>query len=240
MPDVLDEPGRFGARSFATRLGNLTNAVRAAGPPLLFGVRLWASVCLALYVAFWLELDNPYWAGTTAAIVCQPSVGASLRKGWFRMIGTVGRRGDDRGADRVLSPRSPWFPREPRPVGCCMRARGDAAAQLRGICGSAGRLHGGDHRKRRTRCGRGCQWRCVHRSPSSAPAKSASASSAPESSSPEPISVARVAGWRPGLRRFRPKSPAGSPPRSRWSARSCRKCARFGATSSGASSRSTP
>jgi uncharacterized membrane protein YccC len=89
MPDVLDEPDWFGARSFATRLGNLTNAVRAAVPALLFGIRLWASVCLALYVAFWLELDNPYWAGTTAAIVCQPSVGASLRKGWFRMIGTV-------------------------------------------------------------------------------------------------------------------------------------------------------
>ena len=28
----------------------------------------WASVCLALYIAFWLELDNPYWAGTSAAI----------------------------------------------------------------------------------------------------------------------------------------------------------------------------
>ena len=61
----------------------------AAVPPLLFGLRLWASVCLALYVAFWLELDNAYWAGTTAAIVCQPHLGASLRKGWFRMIGTV-------------------------------------------------------------------------------------------------------------------------------------------------------
>jgi uncharacterized membrane protein YccC len=67
----------------------LTGALRAAGPPLLFGLRLWASVCLALYVAFWLELDNAYWAGTTAAIVCQPQLGASLRKGWFRMIGTV-------------------------------------------------------------------------------------------------------------------------------------------------------
>jgi uncharacterized membrane protein YccC len=64
-------------------------AVRAAGPPLLFGIRLWASVCLALHVAFWLQLDNAYWAGTSAAIVCQPSLGASLRKGWFRMIGTV-------------------------------------------------------------------------------------------------------------------------------------------------------
>src|SRR5246500_166891 len=60
-----------------------------AGPSLLFGLRLWAAVCLALFVAFWLELDNPFWAGTSAAIVCQLQLGASLRKGWFRMIGTV-------------------------------------------------------------------------------------------------------------------------------------------------------
>jgi uncharacterized membrane protein YccC len=78
------------ARGSSDRLGAvLTNAVRAAGPPLLFGLRLWASVCLALYVAFWLELDNAFWAGTTAAIACQPHLGASLRKGWFRLIGTV-------------------------------------------------------------------------------------------------------------------------------------------------------
>jgi uncharacterized membrane protein YccC len=69
--------------------GNLTDALTAAGTPLLFGIRLWASVCLALFIAFWLELDNPFWAGITAAIVCQPQLGASLRKGWFRMIGTV-------------------------------------------------------------------------------------------------------------------------------------------------------
>jgi uncharacterized membrane protein YccC len=50
---------------------------------------LWGSVCLAIYVAFWLQLDNAYWAGTTAALVCQPHLGASLRKGWFRMIGTL-------------------------------------------------------------------------------------------------------------------------------------------------------
>ena len=58
-------------------------------PALLFGLRLWASVCLALYVTFWLELENPFWAGTSAAIVSQPQLGASLRKGWFRMMGTV-------------------------------------------------------------------------------------------------------------------------------------------------------
>src|SRR5689334_14848068 len=63
--------------------------LQAVEPPLLFGLRVWASVCLALYIAFWLELDNAYWAGTTAAIVCQPRLGASLRKGWFRLIGTL-------------------------------------------------------------------------------------------------------------------------------------------------------
>jgi uncharacterized membrane protein YccC len=67
----------------------LANTVHAAGPPLLYGLRLWASVCLALFVAFWLELDNPFWAGTSAAVVCQPQLGASLRKGRFRMMGTV-------------------------------------------------------------------------------------------------------------------------------------------------------
>jgi uncharacterized membrane protein YccC len=67
----------------------LENALRAAGPPLLFGLRLWASVSLALYAAFWLQLDAPYWAAASAAIVCQPQLGASLRKGWFRMIGTL-------------------------------------------------------------------------------------------------------------------------------------------------------
>ena len=38
----------------------LTSAVWSAVPPLLFGLRLWVAVCLALYIAFWLELDNPY------------------------------------------------------------------------------------------------------------------------------------------------------------------------------------
>ena len=58
-------------------------------PKFLFGLRLWAAVCLALYIAFWLELDNAYWAGASAAAVCQPILGASLRKGSFRMIGTI-------------------------------------------------------------------------------------------------------------------------------------------------------
>jgi uncharacterized membrane protein YccC len=52
-------------------------------------LRLAAAVSFALFVAFYLELDNPSWAGTTAAIVSQPIVGSSLQKGVFRMIGTA-------------------------------------------------------------------------------------------------------------------------------------------------------
>src|SRR5262245_22953799 len=90
MAAAIDEPSRIGSRDFPTQVVTaLGLAGRSAGPPLLFGCRLWASVCLALYVAFWLELDNAYWAGTSAAIVSQPHLGASLRKGWFRMIGTL-------------------------------------------------------------------------------------------------------------------------------------------------------
>jgi hypothetical protein len=69
--------------------GRLKQALRASGPTLLYGLRVWASVCLALYVAYRLELDNPFWAGTSAGLVCQPQVGASLRKGWFLMIGST-------------------------------------------------------------------------------------------------------------------------------------------------------
>lgn len=64
-------------------------ALESTIPSILFGLRLWASVCLALYVAYWLQLDNVYWAGSSAAIVCQTRLGASLRKGWFLMVGTI-------------------------------------------------------------------------------------------------------------------------------------------------------
>ena len=89
MTDAAADLGRPDRSAVAGWAATMAKAASAAGPPLLFGVRMWASVCLALYVAFWLQLDNPFWAGTSATIVCQPQLGASLRKGWFRMIGTL-------------------------------------------------------------------------------------------------------------------------------------------------------
>src|SRR3984885_9504962 len=86
MADTFDPTGPIAE---ASAVGRWTSAFAKAIPSLLFALRLWTAVCLALFVAFWLELDNPFWAGTSAAIVCQPQLGASLRKGWFRMVGTV-------------------------------------------------------------------------------------------------------------------------------------------------------
>jgi uncharacterized membrane protein YccC len=68
---------------------SLAEWLRGATPAILFALRLWASVCLTYYVTFALMLSDPTWAVTTAAIVCTPVLGASLRKAFFRMIGTV-------------------------------------------------------------------------------------------------------------------------------------------------------
>jgi len=72
------------------RLGSaVASSINAAVPPLLYGVRLAAAVSLALFIAFYLQLDMPFWAGTTAAIVCQPVVGSAILKGAFRLVGTA-------------------------------------------------------------------------------------------------------------------------------------------------------
>ena len=75
------------ARALAS--GSIKRAMGSAAPPLIFGLRLAASVSIALYIAFLLQLDNAYWAAASAAAVSQPSLGASLRQGWFRMVGTL-------------------------------------------------------------------------------------------------------------------------------------------------------
>jgi hypothetical protein len=89
MADTVDQGAPAPEKVVRRWQAALANAARSAGPPLLFGLRLWTSVCLALCGAFWLELDNASWGCKSAALVCQPLLGASLRRGWFRMIGTL-------------------------------------------------------------------------------------------------------------------------------------------------------
>ena len=53
--------GVFGGGEGAALIvfGNSVGVGRLGSQALLFGLRLWASVSLLLYVAFWLELDWP-------------------------------------------------------------------------------------------------------------------------------------------------------------------------------------
>jgi uncharacterized membrane protein YccC len=88
MSNAVAEQGSTTAKVIP-RLGALPKWIGDVVPPALFALRMWASVCLALYIAFALEVQNPWWAGGSAALVAQPQLGASLRKGWFRMIGTA-------------------------------------------------------------------------------------------------------------------------------------------------------
>ena len=54
-----------------------------------FSLRTWFASMLALYIAFALQLDAPYWAWITVWIVAQPTSGMMLSKSLFRVIGTV-------------------------------------------------------------------------------------------------------------------------------------------------------
>lgn len=58
-------------------------------PAAIFAAKCFGSAMLALYVAFSIGLERPYWAFLTAFIVAQPLAGAVISKALFRLIGTL-------------------------------------------------------------------------------------------------------------------------------------------------------
>ncbi|WP_298214233.1 FUSC family protein [Acidocella sp.] len=56
---------------------------------LIFAFKAFTGAMLALYLSFWLGLDNPYWSMATAYIVANPFVGAMRSKALYRFIGTI-------------------------------------------------------------------------------------------------------------------------------------------------------
>ena len=66
--------------------------VRFAGLPLAnwgFGLRTWLAMMLALYVAFWLQLDSASSAATCVGILALPTRGQAFQKAFYRFVGTV-------------------------------------------------------------------------------------------------------------------------------------------------------
>src|SRR5476649_29772 len=53
-----------------------------------FALRTWLASMLALYIAFALQLESPYWAWLTVWIVAQPTPGMLLSKSLYLVLGT--------------------------------------------------------------------------------------------------------------------------------------------------------
>jgi uncharacterized membrane protein YccC len=58
-------------------------------PRLSFAIRTWLASMLALWLAFFLQLDEPYWAGLTVWILAQPTPGATISRSIYRIAGTI-------------------------------------------------------------------------------------------------------------------------------------------------------
>ncbi|MGR3752751.1 FUSC family protein [Edwardsiella anguillarum] len=54
-----------------------------------YALRNTLAMCLALWIAFALDLDEPYWAFTSAAVVSFPTVGGVIGKSIGRIIGSL-------------------------------------------------------------------------------------------------------------------------------------------------------
>lgn len=61
---------------------------RLGVPAALFSLKCYVAAILALYIAYRIGLERPYWAFLTSYIVAQPLAGAVVSKALFRLIGT--------------------------------------------------------------------------------------------------------------------------------------------------------
>jgi uncharacterized membrane protein YccC len=62
------------------------------GPNLsavIFSGKTFAAALLALFISFWLALDEPYWALLTVFVVAQPDSSLVLAKSFYRLLGTA-------------------------------------------------------------------------------------------------------------------------------------------------------
>jgi uncharacterized membrane protein YccC len=56
---------------------------------VIFSGKTFTAALLALFISFWLALDEPYWALLTVFVVAQPDSGQVLAKGFYRLLGTA-------------------------------------------------------------------------------------------------------------------------------------------------------
>ncbi|HTR40998.1 MAG TPA: FUSC family protein [Pseudomonadales bacterium] len=86
--DHLGDAFHWIRREFLTivRLEFVSESWRAS---LAYALRGWLGCVLALYLAYFFQLDQPYWAGMTAWLAMQPTPGAALSRCFYRILGSI-------------------------------------------------------------------------------------------------------------------------------------------------------
>lgn len=72
-----------------TSLWRQTPWGKANGGQWRYALRNALAMCLSLWLAFVLQLDSPYWAMTSAAVVSFPTVGGVISKSLGRVVGSL-------------------------------------------------------------------------------------------------------------------------------------------------------
>src|SRR5258705_13236206 len=76
----------------ATLVQGVSRTIIIAGFPLstwAFALRIWAAMMVALYAAFWLQLESASSAAVTVAILARPTRGQAYQKAVYRALATI-------------------------------------------------------------------------------------------------------------------------------------------------------
>jgi len=75
-----------------TLVQGVSRTITIAGFPLstwAFALRIWAAMMVALYAAFWLQLESASSAAVTVAILARPTRGQAYQKAVYRVLATI-------------------------------------------------------------------------------------------------------------------------------------------------------
>src|ERR1700716_861438 len=100
MSETTPSSGRYPPKSRVRRAApvavtlvqSVSRTITIAGFPLAtwaFALRIWAAMMLALYAAFWLQLERAASAAVTVAILARPTRGQADQKAVYRVLATI-------------------------------------------------------------------------------------------------------------------------------------------------------
>src|SRR5260221_10600917 len=100
MSEARPSSGRYPSKSRVRRAApvavtlaqSASRTITIAGFPLstwAFALRIWAAMMVALYAAFWLQLESASSAAVTVAILAQPTRGQAYQKAVYRVLATI-------------------------------------------------------------------------------------------------------------------------------------------------------